>query len=166
MKWRIKQTDGGRKESSRTECQWTTYQIRKIADGACVGNAGNVFPAAEFKGNRELAIPACITARMSRTCRDACRNCLPTVAGKTLPAFPAHAHPQFYVFGKRPISCVKPPQNITQMLFQTHIKHLSSHSYKAWWFKSSLSEWAFRNQNSNQIYEIVRTIFHSMALIQ
>ena len=28
---------------------------------------------------------------------------LPAVAGKTFPAFPAHAHPQFYVSGKRPI---------------------------------------------------------------
>ena len=28
----------------------------------------------DFKGNRQLAIPACITARASRTCRDACRE--------------------------------------------------------------------------------------------
>ena len=82
---------------------WASYQIRKIAGCACAGNAGNVSPAAEFKGKRELAIPACITARASRTCRDACRDCLPAVAGKTFPAFLAHAHPQFDVFGKRPI---------------------------------------------------------------
>ena len=32
--------------------QWASYQIRKIADCACAGNAGNVFPATNFKGNR------------------------------------------------------------------------------------------------------------------
>ena len=37
------------------------------------------------------------------TCRNACRDRLPAVAGKTFPAFPAHGHPQFYVSGKRPI---------------------------------------------------------------
>ena len=83
---------------------WASYQIRKIADCACARNAGNVFPhTADFKGNRYLAIPACITARASRTCRDACRDRLPAVAGKTFQAFPARAHPQFYVSGKRPM---------------------------------------------------------------
>ena len=43
-------------------------------------------PAADFKGNRYLAIPACIMARASRTCRDACRDRLTA-------AFPAHAQP-------------------------------------------------------------------------
>ena len=51
-----------------------------------------------------LAIPACITARAWRTCRDACRDRLHAVTGKTFPAFPAHAHPQFYASGKRPIA--------------------------------------------------------------
>ena len=53
---------------------WASYQIRKIAGCACAGNAGNVFPATDFKENRWLAIPTCITARASRTCRDACRD--------------------------------------------------------------------------------------------
>ena len=66
---------------------------------------GTFSPTAEFKGNRELAIPACIKARAWRTCRDACQDCLLAVAGKTFPAFPAHAHPQFDVFRKRPIDC-------------------------------------------------------------
>ena len=74
----------------RNTCPWVSYQIRKIAGCACTGNAGNVFPAIDFKGNRKLAIPACITERASRTCRDACRDRLSPVAGKT---FPAHAHP-------------------------------------------------------------------------
>ena len=79
----------------------TRYVKSRVAHAP--GMPGTFPPAAEFKGKRELAIPACITARASRTCRDACRDCLPAVAGKTFPAFLAHAHPQFDVFGKRPI---------------------------------------------------------------
>ena len=48
--------------------QWTSYQIRKIVGFACAGNARDVFPATDFKRIRLLAIPACITARASRTC--------------------------------------------------------------------------------------------------
>ena len=72
---------------------WVSYQIRKFAGCACAGNARNVSPTTDFKGSCKLAIPACITARASRTCRDACRDRLPTVTGKTFPAFPAHAQP-------------------------------------------------------------------------
>ena len=67
------------------------------------GMPGTFSPAADFKENRLIAIPACITARAWRTCRDACRDRLHAVTGKTFPAFPAHAHPQFYVSGKRPM---------------------------------------------------------------
>ena len=56
------------------------------------GMPGTFSPAADFKENRLLAIPACITARAWRTCRDACRDRLHVVTGKT---FPAHAYPQF-----------------------------------------------------------------------
>ena len=56
-------------------CPWASYQISKIAGCACTGNAGNVFPATDFNGNRQLAIRVCITARASRTCRDACPDC-------------------------------------------------------------------------------------------
>ena len=38
------------------------------------GMPGTTSPPTDFKGNRELAIPTCITARASRTCRDACRD--------------------------------------------------------------------------------------------
>ena len=31
---------------------WASYQIRKITDCACAGNAGNIFTATDFKGNR------------------------------------------------------------------------------------------------------------------
>ena len=36
---------------------WASYQIRKIAGCACAGNAGNVFPAADFQGNRLVSFP-------------------------------------------------------------------------------------------------------------
>ena len=52
-----------------------------------------VFPATDFKGNHGLAITACITARASRTCRDACGDHQPVKAGNTLPVFQAHAQP-------------------------------------------------------------------------
>ena len=52
---------------------WASYQIRKIVGCACAGNAGNVFPATDFKGNPAY-ITACITARAWRACRDACRD--------------------------------------------------------------------------------------------
>ena len=87
---------------------WASYLIHKIAGCACAGNTRNVSPPPPpppppvFKGNRSLAIPACITARAWRTCRDACRDRL---LAKTFPPFPAHAHPQFWVSGKRPIAC-------------------------------------------------------------
>ena len=118
---------------------WASYQIRKIAGCACAGNAGNVSPAAEFKGKHELAIPACITTRASRTWRDACRDCLPAVAGKTFPAFPAHAHPQFDVFGKRPIvQDWSVPYRVCSFshrsfhfskISHSHYQHLLSHLY-------------------------------------
>ena len=55
-----------------TRKQWASYQIRKIASCACAGNAANVLPDTDFKGNRSLATPACITARASR---DGAINC-------------------------------------------------------------------------------------------
>ena len=62
-----------------------------------------------FPRHHGLAITTCITARTSRTCRDACRDYKPAVSfevgvGKT---FSRHSrcmcNPQFYVYGKRPI---------------------------------------------------------------
>ena len=72
---------------------WASYQILKTAGCAWAGNVGNVFPAADFKGNRQLATPACTTARAPRTCRDACRDRWSVAGGKTFPEFPAHAQP-------------------------------------------------------------------------
>ena len=83
---------------------WASYQIRTIAGCACTGNAGNVFLRRRLQRKPLVAISACITARVSRTCRDACRDRIPAVAVKTFPAFPAHAHKQFFVSGKRPMA--------------------------------------------------------------
>ena len=65
---------------------WASCQTRKIAGCSCVGNAGNVFSATEFKGNRRLATLVCITPRAWRTYRHACRDRWPAVTGKTFPA--------------------------------------------------------------------------------
>ena len=39
-------------QCARTGPVWASYQIRKVAGCACAGNAGNVFPATDFEGNR------------------------------------------------------------------------------------------------------------------
>ena len=95
--------------------QWASYQISKTVGCACAGIAGNVFPVSDFKGDHTLAIPPCITALASRTCRDSCRDRLPVVAGKMFPAVPAHAQPQFYVSGKRPMATRTVRQSINLM---------------------------------------------------
>ena len=61
-----------------------TRSMRKIAGCACAGNAGNDFPATHFKGNHQLVVPACITARASRTCRDR----LTHRGGENIPGIP------------------------------------------------------------------------------
>ena len=91
---------------------WASCQIRKIEGCACAGNAGKDSPRRRIRRN---------TARASRTCRDACRNRLPTVAGKTFPAFPAHAHPQFYLSGKRPMGT-----NVNMHRYSTWVRTLSN----------------------------------------
>ena len=80
-----------------------SYQIRKVAGCACAGKAGNVFPATDFKGNRWLTIPPFITARVSRTCREACRDRSSAVAGNRSWHSRCMRNPQFFVSGKRPI---------------------------------------------------------------
>ena len=80
----------------------TRYVKLRVAHAP--GMPGTFFPAADFKGNRKLAIPACISARASRTCRDSCRDRLPAVAGKTFPAFPGHATRNFTYLVRSPWS--------------------------------------------------------------
>ena len=57
------------------------------------------FTATDFKGNRQLTIPACIMARASRTRHDACRD----RGGEKVPHPRRMRNPQFYVSDKRPI---------------------------------------------------------------
>ena len=53
---------------------WASYQIRKSAGSACAGNAGNVFPTTDLKGNREhhgtclTHVPWCMTGSLTRGC--------------------------------------------------------------------------------------------------
>ena len=70
-------------------------------------------------------IPACITARAWRTCRDACRDRLSAVPRKTFPALSANAHPQFYVSSKRPI----PPRTHCGLALHIWIISLDRHDF-------------------------------------
>ena len=81
---------------------WASFQIQKIAGCACAGNAGYVFPATYVKGNRQLTISACITARAWRTCRDAFGIANSRSRGKRSRRM---RNPQFCVSGKRLIFC-------------------------------------------------------------
>ena len=95
-------------------CSWASCQICKIAGCACAGNAGNVFPATTIKRSRHA----------SRHVRDARAVMhagianqqfpLKSVAGKTFPAFPAHAQPA-----------------ILRIWQEAHWS--SSHSLNQWW---------------------------------
>ena len=64
-----------------------------------------------FPRHRRWAIPTCITARASRTCRDACRDRWLSVSfeigggGKRSRHSRRMRNQQFYVSGKRPMSC-------------------------------------------------------------
>ena len=67
--------------------EWASCQIRKIA-GCRRRECRERFPR-----HRRLAILTCITARASRTCRDACRDCWLTVSfevggGENVPGIP------------------------------------------------------------------------------
>ena len=80
---------------------WASYQIRKIAGCACAGNAGNVFPRHRIQWKPRISDPG----MHHGTCVTHVPWCMSGLlthgGGKTFPAFPAHAHPQFYVLGKR-----------------------------------------------------------------
>ena len=97
-------------------------------------------PAADFKGNCWLAIPACITARASRTYRDACWERLSAVVGKTIPTFPAHAHPQFYVSGKRPMGGGATHEDMIHVLSSLCVKNTKLLWALRVWNSSSISK--------------------------
>ena len=82
---------------------WTSYQIRKMVGCACTGNAGKVFPCRRLQWKPLVRdpgmhhdtcvthVPWCMSGSLTRG------------GGEIVPAFPAHAHPQFNVSGKRPM---------------------------------------------------------------
>ena len=83
---------------------WASYQIRKIAGCACARNVGIVFPHPRFQRKPLVSDPDMHHGTCVTHVPDACRDRLPAVTGKTFPAFPAHAHLQFCVSGKRPMA--------------------------------------------------------------
>ena len=82
---------------------WVSCQIRKIAGCACAGNAGNDFPATDFQGNRELAIPA--TSRHVRHARAVMDVGIasPRPRGERSRHSRRVRNPRFYLSGKRPM---------------------------------------------------------------
>ena len=91
----------------QTTATWASYQIRKIVGCACTGNAGNVFPATDFKGNHQLAIPACITARAWR--------------GKHSRHSRRMRNPQFYISGKSPMEIFSCHDVVINMLLSDNL---------------------------------------------
>ena len=75
-----------------------------------------------FPRHRRWAIPTCITARASRTCRDACRDRQLSVSfeigggGKRSRHSRRMRNLQFYVSGKRPIVMFHWDENILRLL--------------------------------------------------
>ena len=87
---------------------WASYQKRKSAGCAC---AGNVSPRRRIQRKPRVSDPG-----MNRgTCVTHVPWCMSGLltrgGGKKFPAFPAHAHPQFYVFVKRPMSKMPYPRD-------------------------------------------------------
>ena len=72
---------------------WASCQIRKIADCACAGNAGNVFPATVGYRSRYASRHVRDARAVMHVGIDNTRLPLKLVAGKTFLAFPAHAQP-------------------------------------------------------------------------
>ena len=64
----------------------------------------DIVPITYFKENCHLAIPTCITARASRTCRDAWRGRYPVLTEKTFLASTWATRNLVIVFGKRPMT--------------------------------------------------------------
>ena len=83
---------------------WASCQIRKIEGWACAGNAGNVFPPLRVS-YPNMHHGTCVT-HVQRCMSGSLTSSFPwnRWRGKTFLAFAAHAQPQFYVSGKRPIA--------------------------------------------------------------
>ena len=76
--------------------QWASCQIRKIAGCACAGNAGSVFHTTAFKGNRGLAILACITARAWPHVPWSMSGSLTRGGGENVPGIPGACAPAIF----------------------------------------------------------------------
>ena len=91
---------------------WDSYQIRKLARAHAPGMPES------FPRHRGLAIPTCITARASRTCRGACRDRYLAVffevgGGEIVPGIPGTCTTRnICVSGKRSMHDVVPIWNI------------------------------------------------------
>ena len=106
---------------------WTSWQIRKIPvrmRREC---------RERFPRQRRWAIPTCITARASRTCRDACRDRWLAVSfemgagGKRSRHSRRMRNLQFYISGKRPIYpiCHSPEWHICRWSDTCHMSHVN-----------------------------------------
>ena len=58
-------TASGWGQSFADVIEWVSCQIRKTAGCECTGNAGNVFPATDFKGNRVTQVPWCMSVSLT-----------------------------------------------------------------------------------------------------
>ena len=72
-----------------------------IGGCTCAGNAGNVFPATAVWRSRYASRHVRDLRAVMHDGIAILRFPLKSVAGKTFPAFPAHAQPEFCVFGER-----------------------------------------------------------------
>ena len=97
------------------------------------------------KGKRWLATPACITARAWRTCRDACRDRLYPVAGKTFPTFPAHA-PAIFRIWQEAHSAKAPVNEMNAILY---------YIYMLW--ISKLTQWPYRTSGPHFLIDMIHT---------
>ena len=82
---------------------WASYQIRKIAGCACAGYTGNVFPRHRLQRKPLVSDPGMHNGTCVTHAPWCMSGSLTRGGGENVPAFPAHAHPQFYVSGKRPM---------------------------------------------------------------
>ena len=72
---------------------WASCQIRKISGCGCTGNAREVFPATAGQRSRHASRHVRDKRAVMHTRIANWRFLLKSVAGKTFPAFPAHAQP-------------------------------------------------------------------------
>ena len=96
----VRHTDG---TTIRRGLPWASWQIRIIAGAHAPGRPGTFSPPPRVSahgmhhGTRVTHVPWCMPGALTSSFLWSRRR------GETFPAFSAHAHPQFYVSGKRPM---------------------------------------------------------------